>query len=980
MDFAVLGPLEVRTPGGRVSLGGERQQRLLAALLLKAGRSVAVDSLVDTLWDGDPPATARRQIHNGVWQLRRALAGTGATLHNEAPGYRLGIDVNRFDLRRFEHGLAEGRRRAASGDLSGAARTFRAALTLWRGPALAGIGGGALEREAARLNELRLAALEDCVEHELACGAGHELIAELAALVAEYPIRERLVAALMLALYRGGRQAEALTAYREVATQLRDELGVDPGPLLRQRFDEVLRSADVPARRRCLPSKPDVLAGRADVIARILAPDRPATFVISGMAGVGKTALAVHVAYELGAEYPDAHLFLDLQGHSEQVPVNPADALGALLSQLGVPSNHVPEDLAGRTSLWRTELADRRAIVVLDNASGSAQIAPLLPGRSTTLVLVTSRSTLGPLDGARQMSLDLLEPDAAVGLLRYAVADRVDADPKAAAEVAALCGRLPLALRLAAHRLHDRPMWSMAALADRLRAADPPPVDVAVEGRSAATAFSMSYRLLTEPLQRLFRLLGIHPSGAFQAHAAAALADLPVATTRAMLDELVDVHLVRADTPGRYRLHDLLRDFAGSLVGEQEYEDALTRMLDYYLHTTAAATAFTEQTLLRRSFDFGSSKHLQQFGGPAEALNWLGQETSTVTALVDVACRRRRYRHACLLPRAIWHHMFNQGQTLLALRLHKQATLAARELDDASLVAVTNASTAALEMRLGHVSDALVCIDEAMRLFESVGDQQSRLAMLLNASSINCVAGRFAQAVEQAEESTRLRFEVDGGDFEHHNTNRLAVAYRCIGRPQEALVLHREALKWVYQHQRWFRYGILLGEVACDHLRLGHVRVSVLLLRRALKIKEATGNECGYAETLSDLGTALVADGSVASALELQREALQRIRRLQDRVAVATVSNDIGYTFSALGRFDDAVMHHRAALEASEKFGWRYQLARAHAGIAAATAHRDVALAREHWQRAFDLFSDMGTPEAAEVAQRLADVAAAGTT
>jgi DNA-binding SARP family transcriptional activator len=593
MEFGILGPVTASQAGRAVPLGGARNQAVLAALLIGAGRVVSAAELTAVAWD-DPPATARQQLRTVVHRLRQILP-TVSVLTVPA-GYHLDLDGHLLDAQRFTAGVTLARRHLADGTPTDAVEAFRDALGLWRGPALAGLDGVALRTHAAGLDELRLAAIAECAEAELRLGRHRRIVPELQRLIAEHPLHEPLTALLMTALTRDGRRPDAIHLYHDLAGRLRDELGIDPGPAARTAYLEAIEDGAAPRTTeapRHLPRGPRRLVGRNAELERVQAfvrdPHAAPVVVIEGMAGIGKTALALSVAEILAVRYLDAHLFIDLHGHSDQQPVTWPEALLTLLRQLQVDPAEVPDGGSERVALWQQRLRGQRTVIVLDNAASSAQVEPLLPPAGGSLVLVTSRTRLGPIDGAAVLSLEPLEARDAVELLRQSADHRVDENPEAATAIAEMCGRLPLAIRLAGHRLRQRPGWTAAMLREQLGAAGRAPITVSVEGRSTAAAFELSYRNLTPDQQQLFRRLGLHPAGTVEAWAAAALADVPVQSAVELLDGLVEANLAQADAPGRYRLHDLIHAYAEALVRDDERGPATIRMLDGYLRALEAA-------------------------------------------------------------------------------------------------------------------------------------------------------------------------------------------------------------------------------------------------------------------------------------------------------------------------------------------------------------------------------------------------------
>ena len=480
----MLGPLEVRVGERLVSVPGAKQRTLLAGLLLHANQVVSVDRLIELLWGEHPPASARVTLQSYVLRLRRVLhppaigdAGSGV-LATRPPGYLLHLEPGSLDLHRFQ-GLVEAAQQAlSSGEPAQAATLLREALGLWRGSALCDVDSDALRWvEAPRLEELRLAALEARVDAELQLGLHAQLVGEVQALVAAHPLRERFAGQLMLALYRSGRQAEALEVFGATRRRLVEDLGVEPEKALQQLHRAILMgdpalhhlaaNAGPPGPTpgptqlvpRELPSSIAEFTGRTpelELLAQLLdatdtAAGRPVVIsAIDGMGGIGKSALAIQAANQLAGRFPDGQLYIDLHGATPgQVPRSPLDALGQLLRSMGLDPAAIPAKVEEAAVRWRSLAAGRRLLLLLDNAHNAAQVRPLLPGSPTCAVVVTSRQVLGSLD-ARSLRLDLLAHEHALELLgRIAGRQRVAAEPAAAAGVVGWCGRLPLAIRIA---------------------------------------------------------------------------------------------------------------------------------------------------------------------------------------------------------------------------------------------------------------------------------------------------------------------------------------------------------------------------------------------------------------------------------------------------------------------------------------------------------------------------------------------------
>ena len=583
-EFRLLGPLSVTYRGQPVPVGAPKHRALLAALVVDANRVVPVDTLVERLWGERAPSGARVTLQNHVMRLRRVLASVAAAdpVLTATDGYLLAADDDRVDLRRFDTLLDRACAILAEAGPARARPLLAEALALWRGDALVDIRSDALHREIVpALQERRLRAVELRVEVDLRLGRHAQLIAELAELTARHPLREGLWTARLLALYRSGRQAEALAAYRVVSGLLASDLGIDPGPALRDMHRAVLAndpalraptarlvvetgSSPVPSTRDDLPAQLPDFTGRATELAALLAlPDRAGAALVAtidGMPGVGKTALAVRAAHLLAARYPDARLYVDLHGHSpREQPARPFAVLGGLLRALGVADH--PSTVEERSALLRMTLAGRKALIVLDNAASGAQLRPLLPGAAGCLVLVTSRRRLTDVDVALALSVDVFSPACANRLFQRIAGTEAT---EASREVVRRCGYLPLAIRIAAARLRTRPTWTAQHLVSRLRSRNRL-TELAVGDRSVLTAFDTSYQRLGPPQQALFRLLGRLPLAGFDLPAAAFVAGLPVQATERLLEDLLDAQLIEAPEPGRYRAHELIREYAGIL-------------------------------------------------------------------------------------------------------------------------------------------------------------------------------------------------------------------------------------------------------------------------------------------------------------------------------------------------------------------------------------------------------------------------------
>jgi DNA-binding SARP family transcriptional activator len=793
VEFRVLGPLQVEKRGDRVPIGGPQLETALAVLLLAGGHVVPVPNMVDALWDAEPPPTARHQVHKVIARLRNRLPGVIVT---DGPGYRIDLDSATLDADVFA-------RRASAGT----APELAAALALWRGPALAGIESRAIRGPAAALDERRLDAIEALMDLRLAAGQAAGVAAELPAVIAAHPLRERLRAQLMVALYRCGRQAEAHAAYADARIRLAEELGLDPGPELARLHQRLLRAdptigpdpPEAPTAPNSLPYDLPDFTGRNDDLAAMM---RYAPLVtIDGMAGVGKTALAVHAAHRLAGRYPDGQLFCDLHGHTAgAAAVPPEAALGGLLQMLGVPVHAIPEGLDQRAARWRAELAGRRVLVVLDNAVSAVQVRPLLPGSPDCLAIVTSRRRLGVLDGAASLALDPLPASDALRMFGAVAGEaRVAAECESAERVVALCGRLPLALRIAGTRLAHRRLWTIESLAQRLQRETDRLDELALADRGVGSAFALSYAQLTDAQQRMFRRLGRHPGSDFDAYSVAVLADLDRQLAESLLEDLVDAHLLGHAAAGRYVFHDLLRDYARKLAGTERSE-SVARLHDYYL--AAATTAGDLISREARRFEptvAHPPAQLPPLTDVDDALAWFVAEEATLLAVAEAG---GGWQLPCVL-RAFFEH---RGHFAGWRATHEVGLRAARG---------DPRGTALLRFNLGALAMWTERHEEGIEQFQlavaaGVGDHELEATALTNMGMLAHLLVRDVEAVGYVRRALAI---------EHNNLrtralgwNNLALAEGRLGERRRALAHHQQALTLARQiGSPTAERGILLG-------------------------------------------------------------------------------------------------------------------------------------------------------------------------
>ncbi|MDQ7909756.1 AfsR/SARP family transcriptional regulator [Phytohabitans sp. ZYX-F-186] len=614
MEFRLLGPVEARLRGRRLDVGHSRRQCVLVALLVDANSLISVDQLIDRVWGERAPARARETLYGYLSRLRRALADAGddVGLGRRAGGYLLAVDPQAVDLHNFRALL--NRARTAGGDDRVASAALTQALALWRGEAFAGLDTTWIDAARDSVEAERYSAELDLADLRLRGGRDAEVLAALAGRAETHPLDERLAQQLMLAWHRTGRQADALVYYERLRRRLADGLGADPGPELQELHQRILvgdpspaparpASAPVPGPSpvpRQLPIPAREFTGRAAELAELdrTGDGAPTVTAIAGMPGVGKTALAIHSAHRLAARYPHGQLYMDLHGATAGLtPLEPLPVLGWFLRALGTDPAAVPTTLAEAAAAFRSRTAGSRLLIVLDNAADAAQVAPLLPAGPECRVLVTGRRPLSALDGAAHMHLSTLPAAEAIELLaRLAGRDRVAAEPKAAAELIRWCGSLPLALRIAGARLAARPGWTVAALTERLADARRRLDELQLAEASVQTSFDVSYQQLVASGDEMdtwaamaFRLLGVPDGPDVAVPVAAELLGRAEHVTERVLERLVDAQLLETPTPGRYRMHDLLRQYARDLAererGAPAVAAALAHALGWYTAT-----------------------------------------------------------------------------------------------------------------------------------------------------------------------------------------------------------------------------------------------------------------------------------------------------------------------------------------------------------------------------------------------------------
>jgi DNA-binding SARP family transcriptional activator len=974
LRYHILGTLSVMRDERPVAVTAGRDRVVLAMMLLHPGRIVSLGELTEAIWGADPPATARGQVQTCVSRLRRGLPAD--VIMTDPAGYGIRVEPGELDSQRFL-ALVDTARSASDAGVARAA--YREALDLWRGPACAEIDAAAVRQAAAMLDERRAVALEDAMGLELAAGRARELLGELAALVDRFPLRERLRGQLMLALFQSGRRADALAEFRRARDVLRDELGIEPGRELQDLHRAILAGAvpEVPVAApampaggaiRCLPRTISDFTGRAEQVHRLVAGIEaaasagPLVAVLDGMAGSGKTTLALHVATLIGDRFPDGHLFVDLQGHSEQDPVDPAAALLVLLRQLGHSAEEIPPEPVERVGFWRTQVAGRRLLIVLDNAATSAQIADLLPTTPGSLALVTGRRRLAGLDGIQLESLPVLAHDEAMALLERIVGERVRADPEAAAAVVRRCGALPLAVRLAGARLAHRPRWRVSDLLQRLGESALP--ELAAEDRTVAGAFTLTYRQLPAPLQRVFRLLGVHPGVTVDDLAVAALAGLPLDEARDALDELVDVHLLEEPERGVYRMHDLIREYAGMLAADLPARDrhaALTGALDLELHALIAAVASSHHDVLNRDIGWPRPDRPDLLAALDDPYARLERERPGLAAFVDAAAAAGQLGYVWRIPRAAWQPLFFRGYMDDIRDLHQRAMDGIAASGDRAAIATIANYLASAYSRGGEHGPAEEYLLLAIRLRRELGEAGAVATSYGNLGTIYQSQGRFAEAIEAIHTSRRIVARRRMQTSSAGPLATLAEVLGRLGRYDEALHYARLRLFAVIEHEE--EGPLALAMLLLQRLAYASGRIGVDTAHRYVDVARRLAVRSGSRSIMADLHNdraRLFRDaGRYADACAEHRRALDIALRMRDTRHESEFCHALATTLRRAGDVAGAREMYERSLRLATAGQMAYSIARAQAGLAACLDPDDPEAASLR-ARAAGLFRQIG--------------------
>jgi DNA-binding SARP family transcriptional activator/tetratricopeptide (TPR) repeat protein len=907
-EFRLLGNIEVLAGDRPIPIGYAQLQGVLAALLVDANVAVSVDHLVDRVWGTRRlPRRPRSAVQHAVSLLRRVLAAVPeVAVESSAAGYRLTVDPAAVDLHRF-HGLVDQAR--GTEDDEHAVKVFERALGLWRGEPFGGLDTPWFASMRATLLQQRLTVRLDLIDVRLRLGRHAALLADLADLAERHPLDERVAGQYVQALYRCGRQADALEHYERVRRLLAEQLGADPSPPLRRLHQQILTGdpalAPQPAARRVLPRQlpagPRLFTGRGRELAVLTAvlDRRPAPgtalsavviSAIGGTGGVGKTWLALHWAHQHLDRFPDGQLHVNLRGFDPVgQPVPPGTVLRGFLDALGVDPSGVPVDLDAQAALYRSLVAGRRMLIMLDNARDAAQVEPLLPGSPTCTVVVTSRRRLSRLvtaHGAHQLDLDVLtEPEARELLTSHLGHARIAAEPETAAELLACCAGLPLALSVLAARANTHPDFPLAALADELRertgrldALDA--LDTGDRTTNLRAVLSSSYHALPTEAASVFELLGLAPGPDIGLPAAASLTALPASRVRRNLQTLEGAHLVQQHRPGRYRMHDLVRLYAADRAQRGRHADtresALRRLVDFYLHTAFAGDRLLDRH--RRLVELGDPAPgclPQPLHDEATAQAWFAVEYPNLLASQHAAADRGWHARVWQLAWVLDSFHYRRGQLQDALAMWQTGLAAADRLGDP--VTQTRA-----HRRLGNTYDMLRQPDRAVEHLHRALE----------------LAGKTGDVVDQAQ-------------------THLIIGWMLAGQQQ-----HRRALEHATRALRLFETldepvwkADALHNVGCHLAQLGDYEQAHAYCTAALALLERHPDRHCEADTLDSLGFIAHNTGRFEQARDYYEQALTRFRALGHAYQEAGCLERLGDTQHALGQHDGARATWQQAME-----------------------------------------------------------------
>ncbi|WP_079038575.1 BTAD domain-containing putative transcriptional regulator [Streptomyces sp. NBRC 110028] len=959
LRFTVLGPIRAWRGEEPISAGSPQQRALLAALLLRRGRTATASELIDALWGEEPPEAAIAALRTYASRLRKALGPDSEILVNESGGYALRIEPDALDIDMAARYAAEAEKAQHHGDRLRARDLFNEALTLFQGEPLAGVPGPYAETQRTRLEEWHLSLIETRLDLDLELGHHSEAVSELTALTASYPLRERLRELLMLALYRSGRQAEALAVYADTRRLLADELGVDPRPELSDLQQRILQ-ADIelavptpaPAERdrltrpAQLPATVPDFTGRAVFVEELssqltTAEGRAmAVSAIAGIGGIGKTTLAVHVAHAARPSFPDGQLYVDLQGGAPTA-ADPEAVLGSFLRALDTPDAAIPDGIEERAALYRSLLDGRRVLVLLDNARDAAQVRPLLPGIEGCATLVTSRTRLVDLAGAHLVDLDVMSPDEALALFTRIVGEeRVAGERDAAMDVVAACGFLPLAIRIAAARLAARRTWTVSSLAQRLADGRHRLDELRAGDLGVKATFEMGYGQLAPGQARAFRLLALADGPDISLTAAATLLGTDTFATEELLESLVDASLLESAVPGRYRYQELVRLFARDCAERDEppsdRDTALSRLLDFYLATAARIYA-------RERPGDRLVEHLTPTAHP-------GLDFPDRDAALD------------------W--LFDEGDCLLACTTQAATGVDPGRAADILLAASDLAESGSHTRRYEAVAATLSTAAHTAGDLRAESRARAALAHALH------LRGQAETAHEQAQRALSLGLAAEDPAVSGRLPNQCGITAILLRRYAEAEEHFRQAIDAFRADRDRPGEAAALCHLSRVRSALGRTADAVELAGQGVALYESLGLTLRLANGRYALGLALAAAGRLREAADQLTEAVDSFRENRQRLWEGTAHHRLADIELALHRPGEAAAHAEEALTLGLVGGDRRRASTLTVLGKALAELGQVDRASACWREAIALYDQLGTAEGDEVRELLDPVQA----
>ncbi|PVE04341.1 transcriptional regulator [Streptomyces scopuliridis RB72] len=985
----MLGPVGLRLDGHRMELGSDKERIVLASLALDVGRSLSMDSLIDRLWDGQTPAHARDNAHTYVSRIRKHLRRAGPSkrmprIISRAHTYVLQAEGDSIDWHLFQRIAGT----STVGDDQRTVEILTRAEQLWQDEPLTGLPGLWAETVRRTLTERRLRATVSRIAARLRLGHFEDLVSELSALADQHPGDETLLGQLMLAYYGSGRYTEALRVHQQARHLLMAEYGARPGPELNRIHQGILdhvpthdltggstapsttplslRSpASTQLAPRNLPHQPPLVGRSTEIRALTESVDTTADGsvisleAVSGMAGVGKTAIAIRTADRLARRFPDGQLYVDMRAHSPaQEPLSPSAALATLLRLLGAPAQAIPVDLEEQIVLWQNMLAERRTIIVLDDAANSAQIIPLLPGNSASLVITTSRRHLTGIPYARTVALDVLPTPDAITLFRRFAGDDRTSNLREVRRIIDLCGHLPLAIELVASRFRARPSWTLRTLSERLARNPGRLAEIRDADNEMTRAFDLSYHTLTDAQRTAFRRLGLHPGADFTADVAAAMLDLSPGDTERLLEDLLACHLLRELTPDRYRYHDLLREYARLLVisedSEQERNQVVRRLTDFYIEAADRADRLVYPRRMRRDSQHnGARAPVPNWPDPDSARSWLTAERANLLAAAENAHTYGHPERAAQLAYALAGFLdaechWQDAETALQHAVtHWAETGPQPALCRALLcLSTTHANT-------GRYTEAAETGERALAIARTTGDSEAEAEALRIAGTLNWHLGENLTALRLLQKSFAIQ-DKSGNAWEKARIyNNIAITLLFLGEHDRALDHFQKALAGFTETADKTSSARTLNNVGDMYRRKGDQESARRSFEEAMSFLETTGNRYDQATVRTNLASVLTELGDAATALPLHQESLLEFRSLGDRKSQADTLIGIGEAYRKRGDNEKALICHLDALKVATTIGAGHQMAQAHRCLGRTNlAMGKLDVATEHLQTA----------------------------